>query len=209
MVKENRFQLWSLLFTYRNYYEKNNNKDDIIITNYAIPSNWTWSRLKNLVMIINGFTPSRTNTDYWNGGTLSWMTVEDLNEQGKFFYRTNQHINEEKLKCSNRIVPEDSTFICCTSATIGKVAINKIKTTSNQQFNGLVIKNQDILTNEYLYYFCLTLKPKLLEIAGVTTFPFVSTSKLGELLFPLPPINEQIRIISKLKLLEKNLENII
>lgn len=144
---------------------------------------------------MNGFTPSRTNSDYWNNGNIPWMTVDDINDQGKYFAKTRQQINGKSLNIKSRLVPADSTFICCTSATIGKVAINKIATTSNQQFNGLVIKNKKILLNEYLYIFCSTLKNRLLEIAGITTFPFVSVSKLGDILISLPPIREQEKII--------------
>ena len=129
------------------------------------------------------------------------MTVEDINIQGKYLNSTLQHISSNAVKTKERIVPENSTFICCTSATIGKTCINNTPMCSNQQFNGLVIKDKCFIENEYLYYFCLTLKTKLLEIAGITTFPFVSVDKLGQILIPIPPIKEQDKIINKINLL--------
>ena len=191
-----------VLNAFKNYYEKIGGKTLKLFVEFEIPNKWALARLRSVVDIINGFTPSRTNPGYWKDGDIPWMTVEDINDQGKYFSKTKQCINGELLNVSNRLVPPYSTFLCCTSATIGKVAINTITTTSNQQFNGLVIKNKKVIVNEYLFIFCLTLKNKLLEIAGITTFPFVSVSKLGDILIPLPPVTEQDKIVKKLKAIE-------
>lgn len=131
------------------------------------------------------------------------MTVEDINEQGKYLYTTSQFISNSAIKSSDRIVPPNSTFICCTSATIGRVAINKVCMSSNQQFNGLTIKASYPVDNEYLFNYCSQLKNKLIEIAGVTTFPFVSVAKLGSIMIPIPPILEQKRIIEKIDSINK------
>lgn len=166
---------------------------------FTIPTSWYWSKIGNVCLIINGFTPLRSNQDYWNSKDCCWMTVDDINNQGKYLYNTAQHISSIAIKNSSRIVPKDSTFICCTSATIGKVAINKVPMVSNQQFNGLVIKDNKNISNEYIYLYCSTLKNKLLEIAGITTFPFVSTTKLAEILIPIPPYQSQIKIVKKVE----------
>lgn len=137
------------------------------------------------------------------------MTVEDINHQGKYLFETFQHISNLAIKSLDRIVPADSTFICCTSATIGKVAINKVPMASNQQFNGLTIKEYYPINNEYLFLFCSTLKTKLLEIAGITTFPFVSTGKLADILIPVPPLFEQNKIVAKLNIIIEKIDNLI
>jgi len=53
---------------------------------YAIHTSWFWSELGQVVNIINGFTPSRSNFDFLKEETIPWMTVEDLNIQGDFFH---------------------------------------------------------------------------------------------------------------------------
>ena len=74
---------------------------------------------------------------------------------------------------------------------------------SNQQFNGLTIKASYPVDNEYLFNYCSQLKNKLIEIAGVTTFPFVSVAKLGSIMISIPPIQEQKRIIEKIDSINK------
>ena len=189
------------LFAFINYYENINGKVVNITEEipFEIPENWCWTRIKNLFKITNGFTPSRNNSTLWIP-EINWLTVEDINQQGKYINKTNQYIS--RIACSKeRIVTEHSIILCCTSASIGKLAINNIPITTNQQFNGLTPKFESFVDIEFAYVFFSLIKKKLLDIAGITTFPFVSTDKLGNLLFPLPNIFLQKNIANKLSLL--------
>ena len=58
-----------------------------------------------------------------------------------------------------RFLPINTVLICCT-ASVGEFALAKIELTSNQQFNGLVIKREIELSPEFLFYFSSTLKEK-------------------------------------------------
>ncbi|MBR6124577.1 restriction endonuclease subunit S, partial [Candidatus Saccharibacteria bacterium] len=172
---------------------------------FEIPTSWAWCRLETFCNIINGFTPLRANKEYWENGDISWFTVDDIHLQGRIIRHTNQHITEKALsKDSQRILPPDSILICCT-ASIGEYAITKIPLTTNQQFNGLVIKDsfKELCLPEYLFRIAPTFKGFLLGKAGKTTFGFVSVKKLGSMLIPLPPLAEQKRIVTKLEQLFK------
>ena len=83
---------------------------------------------------------------------------------------------------------------------MGEYAITKIPLTTNQQFNGLKIRElyKTVINPEFLFELCPSFKIRLLKIAGKTTFNFISVSKLKNLIIPIPPINEQIKIVSKL-----------
>ena len=190
----------------KNYYEKKDKKIAMIDVPFSIPSLWIFERLSNACKIVNGFTPLRSNPAFWDGD-INWMTVDDINKQGKYISSTIQHITINAMKSNERVIPSGSTFICCTSATIGKTCINNVPMCSNQQFNGIVIKDTRQLNNEYLYYFCSTLKKKLLELAGITTFPFVSVDKLSKILIPIPPANQQKLIVNKIKLIENLIQS--
>lgn len=48
---------------------------------------------------------------------------------------------------------------------------------------------------------------RLLNLAGKTTFNFISVSKLGSMLLPFPPLAEQQRIVDKIKELLPYIEN--
>ena len=191
--------------TDNHYYEKFQDGTINDITHelpFEIPDTWCWQRFKNIFNIINGFTPLKSNHLFWNSNDINWFTVEDFNEQGYLIHYTNQFITNKAIgNNSNRILPADTVIICCT-ASIGTVALAKIPLTTNQQFNGLVLKDyfKKNFISEFIYYYCLTLKKAMLNKAGKTTFPFLSVKKLSEFLIPMPSTNEQKRIVEKIEL---------
>ena len=165
---------------------------------FDIPENWKWVRLADVVEIRNGFTPSKTNPLFWKSKDIPWFTVFDKNKQGSFISSTEQYISNSAIgTSSDRIVPKDSVLLCCT-ASIGEYAYTLIDLTTNQQWNGLTPKDIKLLYSKYLFYWVQTKKKDMLDSAGTTTFPFLSTKKLGMFVFPLPPLAEQKRIVEKL-----------
>lgn len=180
---------------------------------YPIPNQWNWLRLKDVVKIVNGFTPLRSEKTFWNKNEINWFTIEDIREQGHYINHTKQYITNEALgKSLDRLLPPKTVLICCT-ASVGETAISEISLTTNQQFNGLIIKEEykDVVNPYYLFHYSKTLKDKLLLKAGKTTINFVSTKKLGELLIPIPPLEEQHKIANKIEelfeLVEKKEKN--
>ena len=172
---------------------------------FPIPNNWAWSRLSSMCSIVNGFTPLRSESKFWDCGTINWFTVEDIKNQGEIIYSTKQKITDEATS-KERIVRAGSVLLCCT-ASVGQCALAKIDLTTNQQFNALTVKdvNRSILTDNYLFWFAKTLKPTLQRLSGKTTFEFVSVKKVGNILIPLPPLKEQQRIVAQIEKLFEQL----
>ena len=161
---------------------------------FEIPNSWCWIRLNNLCNITNGFTPLRTELKFWENGNINWFTVEDIRKQGEYIYQTTQKITELAVS-KDRIVRAGSVLLCCT-ASVGQCAMTMIPTTTNQQFNALTIKEEYrcLVNDEFLYLFVKTLAPILHDLAGKTTFEFISVKKVGNILVPIPPVLEQCRI---------------
>lgn len=185
-------------------YEKVGNNEPVCIADevpFDIPDSWEWIRLGELCDIINGFTPLKTNPDFWSNGTIPWFTIDDVHSQGRRITFTNKHITTNALsKNSNRLLPSNTVLLCCT-ASVGEYAITEIPLTTNQQFNGLVIKEyyKEYYSPEFLFELVQTFKDRLINVAGKTTFNFVSVKKLGKLLIPILPLKEQERITIKIR----------
>ena len=182
------------------HYEKRNGVELCVDADipYGIPDSWGWVRLSNVCRIVNGFTPLRSNPNYWENGTIPWFTVDDIHSQGRRIQETAQRITVNALgKDSNRILPPQTVLLCCT-ASVGEFAITEISLTTNQQFNGLVINEvwKDKYDPEFLLILVQTFKERLLTVAGKTTFNFISVKKLGSLVIPVLSIQEQKRIVS-------------
>ena len=163
---------------------------------FEIPESWQWCRINIICSITNGFTPLRTEDRFWRNGDINWFTVEDIRTQGEYINYTAQKITKEATT-PDRIVRPGTTLLCCT-ASVGQCAFTNIPTTTNQQFNALTIKDdyRSLMTDEYLFLFAKTLKDELHRISGKTTFEFISVKKVGNILVPIPPFNEQKRIVA-------------
>lgn len=174
-----------------------------------IPENWRLIEVDTIIEIRNGFTPKRTVTEFWDKQEIPWFTVEDINEQGHTITYTKQFITNKALGNSKtRKIPKHTVLLCCTSATIGNYALTEIELTMNQQWNGLVIRDafKENVLAEYILCWVQTLKEEMIRKGGSTTFPFLSTKKLGKFLIPLPPIEEQQRIVDRIAELMKKID---
>lgn len=167
---------------------------------FDIPESWKWVRLGEICNIINGFTPLKTNLEFWNKQEIPWFTVEDIRVQGRVIKKTQKYITKQAVSNLERILPANTVLLCCT-ASIGEFAITEIPLTTNQQFNGIVVKGlfKNFLEPRYLFSIIPVLKKTLLRIAGKTTFGFISVKKLSNVMLPIPPLNEQNRIATKIE----------
>ncbi|NVO18827.1 MAG: restriction endonuclease subunit S [Bacteroidetes bacterium] len=155
---------------------------------------WEIKKLGEVCEIVNGSTPLRSNNEFWDNGTFPWFTIDDIREQGRIIRFTRQHVTNSALQ-RLRVLPKNSVLICCT-ASIGECALTEIPLTTNQQFNGLIVKKEGVLLATYLYHFCSTLKEQLSRLSGKTTIDFIPISRLKEIVIAIPPIIEQQRIVT-------------
>ena len=168
---------------------------------FDIPENWKWYRLGELFNIVNGFTPLKSNPEFWEDGDIPWFTIEDVHRQGRFISSTEKFITRKALsKNTERIVPADTVLLCCT-ASVGEYAYTKIPLTTNQQFNAFMLNEhyKKAVYPLYVFEYAKTLKGSLIDKAGKTTFNFVSVGKLSNMLIPLPPLAEQKRIVARIE----------
>jgi type I restriction enzyme, S subunit len=162
---------------------------------------WDIYKIGELCDVITGSTPSRNNSEYWNEGRVPWFTVDDIRKGGRVIHNTIQHVTEKAVEESSlRLMPADTVLLCCT-ASVGEYAITRVPITSNQQFNGLVIKPEfkDKLSADFLFNVASTLKEKLKAFCGKTSVDFVSGSNLKSIQIPLPPLAEQRKIAEILR----------
>jgi len=166
-------------------------------TGAAVMGGWKTFTLGEVCTFLNGSTPSKTNTAYWENGDVNWFTINDLRNQGREIYETEQKVTALALAdTSLKMMPENTVLLCCT-ASLGATALTRVPTTSNQQFVGLVPKS-GILNADFLYYYCLTLTDALHKVSGSATIAYVANSKLKTISIPLPPLPIQKAIVAKL-----------
>jgi type I restriction enzyme M protein len=162
---------------------------------------WPMVKLGDVCDIYNGSTPKRTVAEYWDGGTIPWFTINDIRKQGRTIFDTQQKITERGYReTSVKLLPKFTTLLCCT-ASIGECAYSELELTTNQQFNGLVIKKEfeNTIRPKFLFWCSTTFKDELERMSGKATFGFVSVGTLKKFKIPLPPIEIQDEILTELE----------
>ena len=151
----------------------------------------TWERtaLGKISDIKNGSTPSTGISTYWNG-RIPWCTPTDITDTpGKYLFATERNITEEGLaSCTASLLPVGALLLC-SRATIGEIKISGSQVCTNQGFKSLVCKDE--VSNEFIYYLLMTLKPKLIERAIGSTFLEIGKREVASLEVDLPPLDEQ------------------
>ena len=150
---------------------------------------WQTITLGEISDIKNGSTPNTQIAAYWNG-QIPWCTPTDITDTtGKYLFATARYITEEGLtSCAANLLPA-GTLLLCSRATIGEIKIAASQICTNQGFKSLVCK--DGVSNEFLYYLLITLKPKLIERAIGSTFLEIGKREVASLEVNLPPFEEQ------------------
>ena len=160
---------------------------------YEVPENWVWVRLGAIAEIVTGGTPSKKHPEYY-GGSFPFYKPSDL-DQGRLTFDASEYLSEEGKNVS-RIIPKNSTAVCCIGS-IGKCGYLMCEGTTNQQINSAIPKIHSLC----LYYYLCTedFVQNLLSMASATTIAIVNKSKMESCTFPLPPLSEQQRIVDRIE----------
>ena len=174
------------------------------------PSSWVWTTLGEIGNWQSGATPSRLRKDYY-GGNIPWLKTGDLNDG--YISDIPEYITETALKeTSVKLNPKDSVLIAMYGATIGKVGILSFPATTNQ---ACCACTDYLVKKMYLFYFLLANREKFIAMGGGGAQPNISKEKIVSTLIPLPPKQEQSRIVegiehwlSLVDCIEKNKDNL-
>ncbi|MDE3964307.1 restriction endonuclease subunit S, partial [Glaesserella parasuis] len=94
-----------------------------------------WFALEDIFDLKNGYTPSKSNKDYWENGTIPWFRMEDIRENGQILSSALQKVSVHAIK-GGKLFPANSIIIA-TSATIGEHALITVPYLANQRFTNI------------------------------------------------------------------------
>ncbi len=164
---------------------------------FEIPESWEWVRLGELGEIIGGGTPKTSTPEFWDGD-IAWLTPADMkNIKGKYASAGARNLTQLGLnKSSARLMPA-GTVLYSSRAPIGYIAIAENYISTNQGFKSLVPVNIEI--SDYIYYCLISRTNNIVSRASGTTFKEISGTEFGLTVVPIPPIEEQHRIVVKIE----------
>ena len=160
---------------------------------FEIPSSWKWVRLSQAGFTQTGNTPSKIHPEYF-GSTIPFVGSGDI-ANGKISF--SKGLSEAGRDVA-RVAYADSILQVCIGGSIGKCAICNQDVTFNQQINTIY---PVISLSKYLYYVLDSsyFKEFMRNNAGGTATPIINRSVWDSIVVPLPPLEEQKRIVAKIE----------
>ncbi|MGG3895048.1 restriction endonuclease subunit S [Geobacillus stearothermophilus] len=169
-------------------------------------SEWINCTLGDIAEVIGGGTPSKSKPEYYEGGTIPWITPKDLSGYPyRYIERGENNITELGLaKSSARMLPK-GTVLFSSRAPIGYVAIAKNPLCTNQGFKNFICDEKKV-NNLFLYYFLKNNVPMIENMANGSTFKEISGSVAKTIPISLPPLHIQEKIVSIIGSLDDKIE---
>lgn len=175
-----------------------------------LPSGWVSVTISDLGEVVSGGTPSTKVPEYW-GGDIVWFSPADLTGYTQKTIRTGaKNITEKGLANSSAKLMPAGSILFSSRAPIGYVAISMSECATNQGFKSLVPSKH--ISSDYVFHYLKSAKQLAEKHASGTTFKEISGRAFARLPVPLPPIDEQRRIVEKIEqlfdLLDKGEESL-
>jgi type I restriction enzyme S subunit len=164
---------------------------------WKIPSTWQWKPIGEVAEVIGGGTPKTDHAEYF-GGEIPWITPADLSGYSeKFISQGQRNITKAGLDHSGARLLPAGTVLFSSRAPIGYVAIAANPVSTNQGFKSFVLREG--LKADYVYYYLQHAKKIAVELASGTTFLEISGKRAAQIPVPIPPLDEQRRIVAEIE----------
>ncbi len=196
------------MFTFRkngHFYERIGKKGEPVCIDdeipFDIPDNWEWVRINTIREVYTGNSINKTEKETKFTGLdegYNYIATKDVKFDNSIDYDNGVKIPKDLEKF--RLAPPGSVLLCIEGGSAGrKIGILNQEVCFGNKLACFKTFNED---NDFLFYYLQSpnfkeiFKSKKTGIIGG-----VGIAKLRNVLMPIPPVNEQKRIINKIRLL--------
>ena len=164
-----------------------------------IPEEWKVTVLKRLGTVSTGATPSKNNSDFWDG-TIPWVSSKDLKTD--FIDDSEDHITEEAINETGLILQEPNTMIFCVRSGILRhtfpVAVTRKSVTINQDLRAINLSNK--VDPVFLMFYLKGINNSIVSLYQKigATVESIEMEWMAYLPVVLPDLDEQKKIAAKL-----------
>lgn len=167
---------------------------------YKIPNNWCWVRLGNITQIKGGKRISKGTSLLKENTGYKYIRVTDM-KNGTVLNDDIHYISKDIYnKISNYTISKNDIYITC-AGTIGRVGIIPVEfdgANLTENADKIIIKhiNKNLLVKVLSSYI---VQKQIQEVITTGCQPKLAIKKIEQLKIPLPPINEQQRIVERIE----------
>ena len=161
--------------------------------------------LSDVIDIISGGTPKTSESKYWSGGNIDWLSINDFNNGNRFVYSSEKKITELALKESNIKLLNKGDVIISARGTVGVLAQIGKPMCFNQSCFGLRGK-KELIDNDFLYYVLKNYIHNLKKKSQGSVFDTINIKSFDLMEIDIPNYASQCNIASVLSVLDQKIE---
>ena len=166
---------------------------------FDLPDSWKWVKLGNICTIARGGSP-RPIKDYitTDADGINWIKIGDTEKNGKYINETAEKIKPSGVSKSRLVHSGD--FLLTNSMSFGRPYI--LKTDGCIHDGWLVIRQETAVYNQDFLYWLLSSTYAYTQFCSKVSGAVVknlNSDKVANSIFPLPPLSEQNRIVTKIE----------
>ena len=167
-----------------------------------LPDSWEVKKMPQVVKWGSGGTPKATEKQYYDGGTIPWLIIGDLNDG--IVTSSASKITELGLQNSSAKKIPAGTLLVAMYGSIGKLGITGIECCTNQAI--AFAKELHGVTTKYMFYYMALMKSELISKGKGGTQKNISQTVLNSLDVIVPPLPEQECIVARIEELFSQLD---
>jgi len=163
---------------------------------YELPKGWEWVRLGEIVRVISGKT---INSQYeQENGDIIYLKVSDMNlpENSKEIKTSSRFVDYKTYFREEELIPAHSIIFPKRG---GAIATNKKRIIIQKMYvdsNIMALSVPELINLDYIYYWFNTID--LWKLNSGTSVPQINNKDIEPILVPIPPKQEQKRIVDKI-----------
>ena len=166
---------------------------------FDIPDNWEWVRLNDISQQIGDIDhkmPAKVNFK-----SIPYISPKDFTPTGIDYQNAKQIDEKSFLQLSKKFKPQKGDFIFPRYGTIGKIREIDVDFPLLVSYSCCVIRPSLNVERKYVYYGLQSkvIKDEINRYINKSTQPNVGLKSIQRFIFPLPPLEEQKRIVAKIK----------
>ena len=160
-----------------------------------VPAHWeTWKMCHGFGKTGSGTTPKADETDYYDDGTVAWVTTAELREE--LIKNTEMRVTDKAFRDHSalKLFPTGTLLVAMYGATIGRVAILAVPACTNQACCALF--EPKAFSVRFIFYWLLAFRDPIIQLSSGGGQPNISQEKVRSLKVPVPSLEKQSNITS-------------
>ena len=167
---------------------------------FDIPDNWEWVRLDSLALVLNGDRGKNyPGKQYWISEGVPFINAGALGEKNINKSKIN-YISEQRFNLLRAGFIKNNDILYCLRGSLGKMSISRIN-------RGAIASSVCIIRlfdDQILNYIWIVLNSEfgkylIKEFENGTAQPNLSANNIKKYYLPIPPLEEQKRIVAKIE----------